>query len=52
MEDMLINMGINILTVAVKNPAFQAQFKKQLLEVAADIQTAYGLTPPATPPGF
>jgi hypothetical protein len=52
MEDMLIMMGIQILTTAVKNQTFQTQFKKQLLEVAADIQTSYGLTPPATPPGF
>jgi hypothetical protein len=47
-EEMFITMGINILTVAYKNPQFQATFKKQLLEVAAAIQTAYGLTPPAT----
>jgi hypothetical protein len=52
MEDMLIQMGINILQTAVKNATFQAQFKKQLLEVAADIQTAYGLTPPAQTAGF
>lgn len=51
MEDMLINMGINILLTAVKNPTFQKQFKSQLLQVAADIQTAFGLTPPANPPG-
>jgi hypothetical protein len=52
MEDMLINMGINILMVAVKNPTFQTTFKSQLLKVAADIQTAFGLTPPTNPPGF
>jgi hypothetical protein len=52
MEEMLIGMGIQILTMAVKNPTFQTQFKKQLLEVAAGIQTAYGLTPPTNPPGF
>jgi hypothetical protein len=45
---MLITMGINILATAIKNPAFQKTFKTQLLEVAAAIQTAYGLTPPAT----
>jgi hypothetical protein len=49
---MLIQMGINILMTAVRNQTFQATFKKQLLEVAADIQTAYGLTPPSTPAGF
>ena len=52
MEDALITMGITILQTAVKNPKFQTQFKSQLLRIAADIQTAYGLTPPATPAGF
>jgi hypothetical protein len=47
-EDMLITMGINILLTAVKNPTFQAQFKTQLLKVAADIQIAFGLTPPTS----
>lgn len=46
MEDMLITMGINILQSAVKNPKFQEQFKGQLLKIAADIQIAFGLTPP------
>lgn len=46
MEEMLITMGINILQTAVKNPKFQAQFKAQLLEIAAAIQTSFGLTPP------
>lgn len=46
MEDMLIEMGINILTTAVKNPTFQAKFKAQLLKIAADIQISFGLTPP------
>lgn len=46
MEDMLIQMGITILMGAVKNPKFQAQFKAQLLKVAADIQIGFGLTPP------
>jgi hypothetical protein len=46
MEDMLITMGINILESAVKNPSFQAKFKAQLLKIAADIQLAFGLTPP------
>jgi hypothetical protein len=46
MEDMLITMGIQILMTAVKNANFKAQFKTQLLQVAADIQLAFGLTPP------
>ena len=49
MEDVLITMGITILETAVKNAAFQAKFKTQLLKIAADIQVSFGLTPPTAP---
>ena len=52
MEDMIITMGVTILKTAIKNPAFQKQFQKQLLEVAADIQVSFGLTPPTNPTGL
>lgn len=46
-EDMLINMGLSAVRVAIKNPTHAAKLKDQLITIANDIYMTYGLTPPS-----
>jgi len=48
-EQLAITFMLELLQLVVKNPDKAAQFKTQLLGVAGDIYSAYGITPPATP---
>jgi hypothetical protein len=47
LEDLLIQMGINAVELAIKDLNHAAKLKQQLLKVASDIQIAYGLKPPS-----
>ena len=48
-ETYLIQFAISIITDVVKNPAYLATFKSQLLDIANGIYGALGMTPPALP---
>lgn len=49
LEQFAITMVLGILQSVIKNPAHSTALKTQLLGIAADIYTSYGITPPAVP---
>jgi len=52
LEQFAITIVLGLLQLVIKNPNSAAELKTQLLGVADDIYSAYGLTPPdetATP---
>ncbi len=49
LETMGISMVLAALQSVVKNPQHKAALQNQLIGVANDIYTAYGMTPPALP---
>lgn len=49
LEAMAISMVLGTLQTVIKDPKHKALLQNQLLGLAADIQTAYGLVPPTAP---
>lgn len=48
MEEEIITFALTILENAIATRKFAVAFKTQLLQIAAAIQTSYGLTPPTS----
>jgi hypothetical protein len=49
LEQMGIAIIMDVINTTLKTPAKKAALETQLLTLAADLQLAYGLTPPANP---
>lgn len=46
-EELIIHLALGVVQATVRNPAKAAAVRERLLELADDIYTGYGLTPPA-----